>query len=88
MLFETGDKGVSNASLQSTGTDGVKRAYAVLPPQDIQVGKRWFQRISFVVAPSVSGGIRDSKIDRVLPTILFQRAFISYAERFAVLEPR
>jgi hypothetical protein len=32
--------------------------------------------------------IPDAGIDGVLPTALFRRAFISYSDRFAVLEPR
>ncbi len=87
LLFEVEDKGVSNGLLQSTGTDGVKRAYSVLAPQDIQMGTRSFRQISFVVPSSPGEGIRDSKIDGVLPTILFRRAFISYADRIAVVEP-
>jgi hypothetical protein len=87
LLFEAGGEAVRTASLQSTGTDGVKRGYDILPPLDIEVGKRLLQRISFVVPSAPRGGIRDSKIDGVLPTILFQRAFISYADRVAVLEP-
>jgi Aspartyl protease len=85
LLFHA-DNAARKTSLQSTGTDGVKRAYDVLPPEDIQLGKRSFRQISFVVPPSPGEGIRDSKIDGVLPTILFSRAFISYADRFAVLE--
>ena len=87
LLFDHRDQAARISSLQSTGTDGVKRAYDVLPPQDIQVGKRSFRQISFVVPSSPGEGIRDSKIDGVLPTILFRRAFISYTDRIAVVEP-
>jgi hypothetical protein len=87
LLFHAGNERARKTSLQSTGTDGVKRVYEVLPPQDIQVGTHSFHQIPFVVPASPEEGSLDAKIDGVLPTILFQRAFISYADRVAVLEP-
>ena len=87
LLFEAVDRATRMAALQSVDTDGVRRAYEVLPPRDVQIGKNLFHQISFVVPSAHGGGIRDSKIDGVLPTILFQRAFISYTDHVAVLEP-
>jgi hypothetical protein len=78
----------ASTPLHSRGTDGVSHDYVVLPPQDIQVGLNSLKQISFV-APAAGGkNIPDAEIDGVLPTALFRRAFISYADRFAVLEPR
>ena len=59
-----------------------------LPPQDIQVGLHSLKQISFVAPATAGKNIPDAEIDGVLPTALFRRAFISYADRFAVLEPR
>ncbi|HYK34381.1 retropepsin-like aspartic protease [Alloacidobacterium sp.] len=78
----------SSATLHSRGTDGASHAYTVLPPQDIQVGLHSLQQISFVTPVAGNQDIPDAEIDGVLPTALFARAFISYADRFAVLEPR
>jgi hypothetical protein len=77
----------ATAPLHSRGTDGVSHAYRVLPPQDIQVGPHSLKQISFVAPVIAVKNIPDSDIDGVLPTSLFRRAFISYADRFAVLEP-
>ena len=87
LLFHAGNERAGKPSLRSTGMDGVKRAYEVLPPQDIQVGTHSFHQISFVVPASLDEESPDSKIDGVLSTILFRRVFISYADRVAVLEP-
>jgi hypothetical protein len=77
----------ASAPLRSRGTDGVVRAYAVLPPQDIQVGLHSVHQISFVAPAAASKDIPDAALDGVLPTALFRSAFISYADHFAVLDP-
>jgi hypothetical protein len=87
LLFDAGKNPTLKSPLQSTGTDGVIKTFDVLPPQDIQVGMHSFQRISFVVPSTQGKDTPDTKIDGVLPTVLFQRAFISYADHFAVLDP-
>jgi hypothetical protein len=68
--------------------DEVAQAFAVLMPQDLRVGGHFFRQISFVT-PVAAGKEIPVKpdVDGVLPTALFRRAFISYADRFAVLEP-
>jgi Aspartyl protease len=68
--------------------DEVSQAFAVLMPQDMRVGGHFFRQISFVT-PVAAGKEIPVKpdVDGVLPTALFRRAFISYANRFAVLEP-
>jgi hypothetical protein len=91
LLFDAGKLGTASFAstpLHSRGTDGASHAYAVLPPQDIQVGLHSLQQISFAAPVAGDQDIPDAGIDGVLPTALFRRAFISYAGRFAVLEPR
>jgi Aspartyl protease len=90
LLFDAGKLravAFANTPLHSRGTDGASHAYKVLPPQDIQVGLYSLQQISFVAPVAGDQDIPDAGIDGVLPTALFARAFISYADRFAVLEP-
>jgi hypothetical protein len=77
----------ATAPLHGSGADGALHAYAVLPPQDIQVGLHSLQQISFVAPVAASKDSPGSEIDGVLPTALFRSAFISYADHFAVLEP-
>lgn len=90
LLFDAGrlrPAAFATTPLHSRGADGVSHAYTVLPPQDIQVGLHSLQQISFVAPVAAGKDIPGSEIDGVLPTALFRSAFISYADRFAVLEP-
>jgi hypothetical protein len=68
--------------------DEVTQAFAVLMPQDMQVGGHSFRQVSFVT-PVATGKEIPVKpdVDGVLPTILFRSAFISYGDGFAVLQP-
>jgi len=77
----------ASVPLRSQGTDGVVWAYTVLAPQDIQVGMHSFHQISFVTPTNAGKDIPSTDIDGVVPTAMFQRAFIGYADHFAVLEP-
>jgi hypothetical protein len=69
------------------GADGVKRAFSILPPQSMQIGSFNIQQVS-LAAPVDSGeNALTSKEDGLLTTGLFRRVFISYADRFVVLDP-
>jgi hypothetical protein len=69
------------------GADGVKRGFSILPPQSMQIGSLNIQQVSFA-APADSGeNTLTSKEDGLLATVVFRRVFISYADRFIVLEP-
>jgi Aspartyl protease len=69
------------------GADGVKRGFSILPPQSMQIGSFNIQQVSFA-APADSGeNALTSKEDGLLTTGLFRRVFISYADRFVVLDP-
>jgi Aspartyl protease len=69
------------------GSDGVKRGFSILPPQSMQIGSITIQEVSFA-APADSGeNPLTSKEDGLLTTGLFRRVFISYADRFVVLDP-
>jgi Aspartyl protease len=69
------------------GVDGVKRKFSILSPQSMQIGSLKIQLVSFA-APADSGeNALTSKDDGLLATVLFRRVFISYADRFVVLDP-
>jgi len=69
------------------GADGVKREFSILPPQSMQIGSLNILHVSFA-APADSGeNALTSREDGLLTTVLFRRVFISYAERFVVLDP-
>jgi hypothetical protein len=68
--------------------DEVSQPFAMLMPQDVRVGGHFFRQITFVTPLSTGKEIPvKPDVDGVLPTALFRSAFISYAGRFAVLEP-
>jgi hypothetical protein len=74
------------ASLRNRSADGVERAFTVLPPQDMQIGILAFRQISFVTLAGIGKDVPKVEVDGLLPTLLFRRVFISYADHFVVLE--
>jgi hypothetical protein len=73
-----------HAPIHDRGPDGVDRLFAVLPPQDMEIGTLAFHQISFL-------GLRVTDtpkvaVDGLLPTALFRSVYISYSDRFVVLE--
>jgi len=78
---------VANASLHSLNPDGEDQAFTVLPPQDIQIGTHNLHQISFVTPTATAKDVPKVEVDGLLPTILFQRVYISYADQYAVLDP-
>ena len=76
-----------SASIRDRGPDGVERVFSVLPPQDMQIGTLMFHQISFVTPATTRKDIPRVEVDGLLPTALFRRVYISYADRFVVLEP-
>ena len=69
------------------GADGVKRGFSIVPPQSMQIGSLNIQQVSFA-APADSGeNTLTSREDGLLATVVFRRVFISYADRFVVLDP-
>src|SRR5450631_1429439 len=78
---------ITPASRLKSVVNGTEQAFAVLPPQDIQVGKRAVHQVVFVMPMNVVGNGVTPREDGLLPTMAFQRVFISYEARYATLEP-
>jgi hypothetical protein len=76
-----------SAPIHDRSPDGVERVFAVLPPQDMQIGTLTFHQIHFVTPASTAMNVPKIEVDGLLPTALFRRVYISYADRFVVLEP-
>jgi Aspartyl protease len=72
--------------IRDRGPDGAERVFAVLPPQDMQIGTLTFHQISFVT-PAARKDIPKVEVDGLLPTAIFRCVYISYTDRFVVLEP-
>jgi hypothetical protein len=79
---------VHSAALQGGNATSAQRAFAVVPPQNIQIGNRILSRISFVTPVSVAKNLPTQHEDGLLPTVLFQRVFISGGDHFVIFDPK
>jgi hypothetical protein len=79
---------VHAAVLQGANATATRWAFAVVPPQNMQVGNRIFSHISFVTPVVVAKNFPGHHEDGLLPTVLFQRVFISSGDHYVVFDPR
>ncbi|MGA8671195.1 MAG: retropepsin-like aspartic protease [Terracidiphilus sp.] len=77
---------IAGAPLRSRGTDGVEHAFAVLVSQDVQVGPHSLRQVHFVMPMNAAKNSPKSDVDGLLPTMLFQRIYVNYADHYVVLE--
>ena len=77
---------VQSATLQGANATTAQRAFAVLPPQNMQIGNHILTHISFVTPAAVAKNLPRQREDGLLPTVLFQRVFISGAQ-YVVFDP-
>ena len=76
----------ASAPIRDKGPDGIERVFSIVPPQEMEIGKLIFHRISFVTPATTRKDIPKVEVDGLLPTVLFRRLYISYSDRFVVLE--
>ena len=76
----------SHASTLTRVVDGVEQAFAVLAPQDIQLGTHTLRQVPFVMPTNAVGNGPTPREDGLLPTMAFQRVFISSASGYSVFE--
>jgi hypothetical protein len=92
ILYVGGDEAkrgiLKQATLQGGGVSKAQRAFAVLPPQDMRIGARTLSHISFVTPVSVERNVPPMEADGLLPTVLFQRVFISSGHHYVVFDPK
>jgi len=86
------DKFSTNASvareqLHDRGANGAERVFAVSAPQDLEIGAVVFHQIRFVTRAQADDDGAKVAVDGMLPTGIFRSVYISYADRFIVLEP-
>jgi hypothetical protein len=76
------------ATLPTGKVSKAQQAFAILPQQDMRIGRRTMSHIFFVTPVSIAknGPSRDE--DGLLPTVLFQRVFVSCADHYVVFDPR
>ena len=73
--------------VRGNSADGAPRGFALLPPQDMQIGKRTLPLVPLVRLASNGRDIPTHEVDGLLTTGLFRSVFVSYSERFVVLDP-
>ena len=76
------------AALQGGNATSAQRAFAVVPPQNMQIGNHILTHISFVTPVIVVKNLPKQREDGLLPTLLFQRVFISGTDHFVVFDPK
>jgi aspartyl protease len=75
----------TGASLRSRGTDGSEHAFAVLASQDVQVGAHLLRQVQFVMPMNAGRNTPKPDVDGLLPTMLFERIYVNYADHYVVL---
>jgi hypothetical protein len=79
---------LKRAKLQGPEVGDARRAFAVLPPQDMTLGSRTVRQVPFVTPANGSHNIPDRDEDGILATVLFQRVYISHSDRFIMFDPK
>jgi hypothetical protein len=79
---------LKRARLQGPEVGDARRAFAVLPPQDMNLGSRVVRKVPFVTPANRSQKVPDREEDGILPTVLFQRVFVSHSDHFVIFDPR
>jgi hypothetical protein len=79
---------VHAATLQGGNATNAQRAFAVVPPQTMQIGNHIFTHISFVTPVSVQENLPGRNEDGLLPTLLFQRVLISGGGHYVIFGPK
>ena len=67
--------------------NGVEQSFAMLPPRNIRIGNRSMKQVSFAVPLNAAGSGPRPREDGLLPTIVFQRVFISCSGGYVSLDP-
>ena len=80
-------KSKGEPSILKRVANGAEQSFPVLPTQDIQIGTHTVTQVSFVMPMNSIGVGPKPREDGLLPTMAFQRIFISPRGRYAALEP-
>jgi hypothetical protein len=68
----------------------MQNRFLVVPPQIMQIGNRVLSHISFVTPVTVGKNLEEQNEDGLLPTVLFERVFISggAGDHYMVFDPK
>lgn len=79
---------LKRAKVQGPEAGKSRRAFAVLPPQDMRLGRRVFPKVSFVTPLAADLRVPDREEDGILATVMFQRVYVSHSDHFIIFNPR
>jgi hypothetical protein len=74
--------------LQGREVSEGRRAFAIVPPQDMRIGSQTLRNTQFVTPISVDANIPYRQEDGLLATALLHRLFISHTHNYVVLDPK
>jgi predicted aspartyl protease len=79
---------LKRATVQGNNVSKAQQAFALLPPQDMQLGTHTLNRIPFVTPVHAEQAVPDREEDGILPTVLFQRVYINNTDHYVVFDPK
>ncbi|HYK36721.1 retropepsin-like aspartic protease [Alloacidobacterium sp.] len=79
---------LKRAKLQGPEVGDARRAFAVLPLQDMKLGSRVLRKVPFVTPASAALNAPDREEDGILATVLFQRVYVSHSAHFVIFDPK
>jgi Aspartyl protease len=76
------------ATLPQVDVHSEQRTFAVVPAQNVRIGRQSLNNISFVTPLNTAKGLPRRQEDGLLPTVLFQRFFISGDGHYVIFNPK
>jgi hypothetical protein len=79
---------LNQATPRGTTVSQAQQAFADLPPQNMRIGSRTLSRVSLATPVTPGRDVPSRQEDGLLPTLLFQRVFISASDHYVVFDSR
>jgi hypothetical protein len=74
-------------TLSGNSIGAAQQSYRALASEDVKIGSLWLRGIRFVTPTTAHYPVQPGQ-DGLLPTSLFHRVFLSYADHFAIFDPK
>lgn len=75
-------------ALRGSVTGKTEEFFGLMSPQNVRIGKQLLRYITFSTPMRTKQNVAVEGEDGLIPTGLFKRVLISYADRFVILDPR
>jgi hypothetical protein len=76
------------AKFQGPEVSEARRAFAVLPAQDMRIGARIIRGVQFVTPVRSAQNAPGRGEDGILATLLFERVYINHGDHYVMLNPK